>query len=174
MKQILGLMLALLAVPVLGGEKDVNVVNVQPIPVVVENDAAGLVSVSVRNLVEVPTARITQNVFEVPAGKVLIVDYVSIYLDVVVGNRPNTGLRIAGNLSGTGAGTDSLVNFELGYMEEFERTSRGTPNFIVARNVKAYFSEGTVQCVADTHFAGSGLDFGLARCSLAGRLIDAP
>jgi hypothetical protein len=142
-------------------------------PVVVTIVNAELVSVEVSENVNSPNSRLTLNVFEVPPGKILIVNYVSIYLDVAV-NRPSMGLRIAGGLGGNGLTDRRPVQFELGYMEEFEQTSRGTPNFIVARNVTAYFSQGAVQCVADSHFAGSDLDNGLIICSLAGRLVDAP
>jgi hypothetical protein len=152
---------------------DANITNdsSNPVPVTVVNSE--LVSVQVFENVDSPTSRVTLNVFEVPPGKILIVNYVSILLDVAV-NRPGTGLRIAGGLGGIGSTDRRPVEFELGYMEEFEQTSRGTPNFIVARNVTAYFSQGAVQCVADSHFAGSDLDFGFITCSLAGRLVDAP
>lgn len=171
---------ALLAAP---PSKDVSVVNTpgvvvlndNPIPVVIDNSGEGgdeFVTVSIRDLVEAPTATITRDVYQVPAGKMLIVEYISIYLDVAVNNRPASGLKIAGNIAGNG--TTGYVRFELGYMEEFGRTSRGTPNFVIARNVTAYYSEGAVQCTADSHFAGSDLDFGVIECALSGRLVDAP
>ena len=156
--------------------KEVVVVNADPIPVTVENSGAGgtdYVSVSASELINTPqSSRVSIEGFNVPAGKIFIVDYVSIYLDIVVRNPPQTGLRIAARLDGNG--TNSSPRFELGYMEEFVRTSRGTPNFITAREVTLYLTEGPVDCVADSHFAGSDLDFGLIRCDLSGRLIDAP
>jgi hypothetical protein len=141
----------------------------------VENSGAGgtdYVSVSEAELVNAPTSRVTIEVFNVPAGKIFIADYVSIYLDVAVNNRPQTGLRIAAKLDGNG--TNGSNRYELGYMDEFVRTSRGTPNFIMAREVTLYFTAGPVRCVSDSHFAGSGLDFGVVRCDLSGRLIEAP
>jgi len=190
-KKSLALLLATLTIAGLGPaaalaaptDKDVNVVNTpdvvianqDPIPVTVENSGAGgtdYVSVSAFEQVNAPTSRVIAEVFSVPPGKIFIAEYISIYLDVVVRNRPQSGLRIAARLDGSG--TNGISRFELGYMEEFVFTSRGTPNFIMARELTAYFTEGPVSCVSDTHFAGSDLDFGIARCNLSGRLIDAP
>ena len=153
----------------------VVVSNPDPIPVTVENSGAGGVDyVSEQIWVQVPAPidTVREEVFRVPAGKIFIVDYVSIYLDVVVNNRPQTGLRIASRLDGTGS--SGSIQYELGYMEEFVFTSRGTPNFITATAATIYFSEGPVTCVADSHFAGTGLDFGAIKCNVSGRLIDAP
>jgi len=155
--------------------KDVIVVNQDPIPVTVENSGAGgtdYVSVTNTELVNAPTALVSIEVFSVPAGKIFIAAYISISLDVAVQNRPRHRLRIAARLDGSG--TNSAARYELGYMDEFGFTSRGTPNFIMARELTAYFTEGPLTCVSDSHFAGSDLDFGVVRCDISGRLIDAP
>ena len=119
------------------------------------------------------------DVFEVPADKILIVDYVSVFADVVIGGRPTTTpLFIRSSLQGLtpneiDPGESALVRFDLGFMEEYPMTSRGTPNLLTAREVKVYYGAGPVQCTVDTRFGGTNLDFGIAECSLSGRLIDA-
>lgn len=120
-------------------------------------------------------ARIVEQMFEVPAGKLLIVDYVSILIDPAVRNRPTTPLRIRGAIEGTDPNDSALKpRFDLGFMEEYGRTSRGTPNFLIARELKAYYAEGPINCITDTRFGGVNLDFGSIECAIAGRLIDAP
>jgi len=175
-------LIALVATPAFAGDKNVSIFNDvsifnhdDPIPVVVADAAtSGSTSagVAIVDTVDAPRARIVRDLDEVPAGKILVVDHVSIRPDVAVRNRPTTGLRIAANLRGYGPGADGQVDFEFGPMDEFARTSRGTPNFIVSRGVTAHFGAGPVECVAAAHFDGSDLHFALIRRSLAGRLID--
>ena len=127
------------------------------------------------SITEPESSRVDVRVFKVPRGKILEVEYVSIYLDIAVRNEPNNGTKIEGTVRG-GAFPQQrgLASFELGYMEEYDRTSRGTPNFIIGKAVKLYFSQGDVVCTADSHFAGSDLDFGIMACSISGRLYDRP
>ena len=180
---VLILILTATTLPAAPPNKDVNVVNTpdvviandNPIPVTVENSggsAVDYVSVTEFEFVENAGSRASIEVFHVPAGKILIAEYVSILLDVVVRGRPTSGLKLGARLDGNG--TLGVVRYELGYMEEFEFTSRGTPNFNTARELTAYYTEGPVNCVSDAHFGGVNLDFGSVTCSLSGRLIDAP
>lgn len=176
MKTTLPLLLGIMALSASAGEKDVLVINSEadPVPVMIQSNAVQPLSVTVFESVNEPQSSfIRVEAYQVPAGKILIAEYVSMYLDIAVTDRPSTGLKIEGTIAGTGTPSGN-ASFELGYMEEFERTSRGTPNFIIAKNLTAYFSEGPVICIADSHFAGTDLDFGVMSCSIAGRLIDAP
>lgn len=137
--------------------------------------AVEAVSVTAARLVDDEADALSHEVFEVPAGKLLVVDYASILLDVVVRNRPATEIRIRGEVHGRNpADLTSLTRVHLGYMEEYAETSRGTPNFLIAKEVTAYFGEGPVTCVAVTSFGGINLDFGSVTCTLTGRLVDAP
>jgi len=135
-----------------------------------------LVSVRVSRNVANEGSNLLVDVFEVPAGKVLVVDFLSMFLDVVVRNEPSTGVRIRGTLIGANPQNPSSaqVRFDLGYMDRYLFTSRGTPNFTISGQIPVYFGAGTVRCLADTRFGGVDLDFGLAECSISGRLIDAP
>lgn len=112
-------------------------------------------------------------VFTVPDGKILVVDHASILLDVVVQDRP-ADMRIEGQLLGQGVPGPGALIVPLGYMDEYIRTSRGTPNFLVTRNVSTYFGAGSIQCIGETNFGGVNLRFGIIECTISGRLIDAP
>lgn len=117
--------------------------------------------------------RSTTEVYVVPPGKILVVDHASVYLDVVVANRPATPLRIRAELRGPSPGI-GFVTVPLGFMEEYAMTSRGTPNFLTSRNVSTYFGAGAISCTAETNYGGVNLRFGAQQCTLSGRLIDAP
>jgi hypothetical protein len=137
--------------------------------------AVEAVSVTESRLVDDEGNALSHEVFEVPAGKLLVVDYASILMDVVVQNRPASEIRIRGEIHGRNpADSASSTSVPLGFMEEYARTSRGTPNFLIAKEVTAYFGAGPVTCFADTRFGGTSLDFGAVTCTLTGRLVDAP
>lgn len=133
--------------------------------------------VSVRAFRSIDTAgdgnRSSTVVYVVPAGKILIVEHTSLFLDVVVANRPATELRIRAELSGAGP-TGGGLTVPLGFMEEYPFTSRGTPNFLFSANVTTYFGSGNITCTSETNYGGVNLSFGIQTCTLSGRLIDAP
>jgi hypothetical protein len=145
------------------------------IDAVVGGTSSEPISLSVFEFVEDSGSRHTQDLFVVPEGKILFVDHASVFLDVVVRNRPTADIRILASLVGTGVSeTPTRVTFQLGYMDEFPQTSRGTPNFIAQGELGVFFGPGPVQCESNTRFGGVNLDFGTASCTFSGRLVDAP
>jgi len=130
--------------------------------------AAVPVSVTVSELVGDVGSNVRIVVYEVPPNQTLAVEYVSFFLDIAVDNKPTSEIKIEGGVIGPNG-----LQFPMGYMDEYEETSRGTPNFLIASPVHMYFDEGTVYCYGTTNYGGVNLNFGTVQCSLSGRLVKA-
>ena len=130
------------------------------------------VMASARELFESLNQRATLEVTSVPAGKVLIVEHSTVFLDTGVRQFDERPIRFTAILRGT-TGT-STNQVRLGYMDENPNTSRGGRLFLYSDEVHLYFTEGPISCDANTDFAGTELFSGAIDCMVSGRLIDAP